>query len=131
MSHFTKLDKANIIDKDAFLKACKDLGIVKVIHNAEIKDFYGGKTKVDVAASIGNYSIGLQKRADGMYDMVADWWGVRGELHGAYKTDEELQDMILKHTTKNTIVSKYSKMGYRASVTEDADQNIQVELVKY
>jgi hypothetical protein len=130
MSHFTKLDKANIIDKDAFVKACKDLGITKVAHNVEIKDFYGKKIKVDVAVTVGNYSIGLQKRADGKYDMVADWWGIRGELRG-YKTDEELQDMILKHTTKNTIISKYSKMGYRANVTEDEEQNVQVELVKY
>jgi len=138
MSHFTKLDKANIIDKDAFIKACAELGLTSVLHNAKIKDFYGQEIRVDVAIEAGKYHIALKKNSNGQYDLIADFWGIRTscpeKLRAAIKgeiTDNAIQDMILKHTTKNTIVSKYSKMGYRASVTEDADQNIQVELIKY
>ena len=135
MSHFTKIDRANIIDVTAFIAACKELGFNDVKQNTTIKDFYGQSMNVDVAVKVGKYDIALKKNSNGTYDMVADWWGIRGTgLSAKFKgcfTDAEVQDMILKHTTKNTIINKYKKLGFRASVVEDAEQNLQVELVRF
>ena len=132
MSHFTKIDRANIVDVNAFISACKELGLTDVKQNIQIKDFYGQMMKVDVAIKCGRYDIALKKNQAGTYDMVADWWGCRGS-HQKFQglTDSDIQDLILKHTTKNTIVNRYKKMGFRASVTEDANQDLQIELVRY
>jgi len=134
MSHFTKIDRANIIDTAAFISACKELGLTQVKRNAEITDYYGKKITVDVAINCGKYDIALQKNASGTFDMVGDWWGIRmGNLPEKLKkcrTDEDLQNMILKHTTKHTIVSRYRRQGFRANIREDEEENLHVELVR-
>ena len=78
MSHFTKIDRANIIDTNAFIAACQELGLTGVSQNVEIKDYYGKMMKVDVAIKVGKYHLALKKNENGTYDMIADWWGVRG-----------------------------------------------------
>lgn len=134
MSHFTKIDRANIVDAEAFIAACEELGYTNVKRNAQIKDYYGKEMRVDVAINCGRYDIALVKNADGNYDMVADWWGVRGSglpdrLKGC-STDEDLQNTILRHTTKHTIVSRYKRQGFRAMISEDEEQNLHVELTR-
>lgn len=131
MSHFTKLDRAKIKDADAFVKACAELGLTSVQRNVAIRDFYGKQIDVDVAVKAGEYDLALKKNAEGSYDMVADWWGVRGSgllTRKDIKNDADLQDFLLRTTTKHTIVSKYRSQGFHASVTEDENQNINVVL---
>lgn len=137
MSHFTKLERANITDKTAFVAACKELfGFVSVKENVEIKDFYGKTMKVDLAFSTGKYHIALKKNESGKYDMISDWWGVRGEMTAEMKArmggmnDADLQNAILRLTTKHAIVQKYRKLGFRADVREDANHNIDVKLTR-
>lgn len=132
MSHFTKIDRANIVDVDAFISACNELGLTSVRRNCQIKDYYGQMVTVDVAVNVGQYDIALSKNAAGTYDMIADWWGVRRcELPkklAECKSDTDLQDLILKHTTAQTVIGRYKRQGYRVNVYEDAEQNLQIEL---
>lgn len=137
MSHFTKLDRAQIGNVEAFVAACADLGFDKVTHDAPIKDYYGKKLTATVAVNTGKYDLALvpSEKNEGKYDMVADWWGVRGELGQRadkfkIRTDGDLQDYLLRHTTKHTIVNKYRRDGFRATVTEDANQNMTVKLTR-
>ena len=51
MSHFTKLDKANIVDPDAFIKACKELGFDQVARDAKTKDYYNNEITADVVCA--------------------------------------------------------------------------------
>ena len=139
MSHFTKLDKANIVSQDAFLAACEELGLYEVIKNTTITDYYGNKTNVDVAVKVGRYHIGLQKNQAGTYDMIADWWGVRGNLpDGKLRTalgnqfsEEDIQDCMLRYTTKHTITQKYKKLGFRINVQEDENKSLIVNMTKF
>lgn len=140
MSHFTKIDRANIIDVASFIEACNELGFTGIRQNVEILDYYKNREIVEVAIRCGEYDIALKKNSTGTYDMIADWWGVRRSLSpdqlrnismGKVVTDEDLQNLILKHTTKRTIINKYKKQGFRATVHEDEEQNLQVELVRY
>jgi len=135
MSHFTKIDKANIVDVKAFASACEELGFTGIKFDVEITDYFGSKITVCVAVPIGRYDIALQKNSNDTYDMVADWWGVmREKLPSQIKncrTEEDIQNLILKHTTKNTIVNNYRRQGYRASVREDEEENLHVELSRY
>lgn len=134
MSHFTKIDRANIIDAQAFVDACKSLGFVSVQTNVEIIDYYGHKEKVDVAIKCGKYDIALKKNSNGTYDMIADWWAIRREELPEklqVSSDKELQDILLKYTTAHTVASKYRRQGYRVNMFEDNEQNLQIELNKF
>jgi len=139
MSHFTKLEKANIVSQDAFLAACEELGLNEVIKNTTIKDYFGNSSKVDVAVKVGSYHIGLVKNDAGTYDMIADWWGVRGsQLRGKLKealgssySEEDIQDCMLRYTTKHTITKKYKKMGFRINVQEDENKSLIVNMTRF
>lgn len=135
MSHFTKLDRAQIVDAEAFIKACADLGLTDVHRDVQIKDFYGKTMKADVAVKTGRYDLALVKNESGKYDMVADWWGVRGERSQQMKdakiiSDNDLQDYLLRHSTKHTIISRYRRQGFRAEIREDENQNMTVKLTR-
>lgn len=132
MSHFTKIDRANIVDVNAFIAACRELGLTQVRTNVSIRDYYGATQQVDVAVSCGNYDIALVKNGD-KYDLTADWWGVMRKLPSklaSCKSENDLQTLLIKHTTAQTIVARYQRQGYRATVREDDDENLQIELVR-
>ena len=143
MSHFTKLDKAKVTDVDAFVAACADFGFTEVTRNVEIKDYAGRVEKVDVSVKTGRkYAVALKRNSEGSYDLIADWWGVRGELgqaackkHGVTassmeKADSEMVDAVLRHTTKHAIITKMRRQGWRAQVDEDESHNLNVRLMR-
>ena len=113
------------------------MGFSEVVKNAKIKDYYGKEINVDVACRLpgAKYEIALQKNENKKYDMVCDWWGIRRSLPDACKNqginnDSDLQDAILRHTTKHTIIRKYKRDGFRAEVTEDENHNIRLKLTR-
>jgi hypothetical protein len=140
MSHFTKLDRAQITDPEAFVEACAEIGLVDVLRAdsngmVRIKDYFGKQTDVDVAVAAGKYHVALARNPDtGKYDMVADWWGVRnalaalGNREWQRARDSDLQDFLLRTTTKNSIVSRYRRKGFRAEIQEDESHNIKIRL---
>ncbi len=133
MSHFTKLSKAQISSVESFKSACKELGLGELSGTMTIADFSGKSITVDHAVKVGNYAVGLKLGENGKYDMVADWWGVRKALPNKLrhcKTDSDLQDALLQATTKHAILLKYQRMGFRASVTQDADRNLNIQLTR-
>lgn len=139
MSHFTTNSRANIVDKAAFIAAMRELGFTDIKENATLKGYNGNTMRVDVAAHIGDYGIGIVKNKEGKYDMVADWWGIRTNARpkefdkalGRNIIDEDVQDCVLRYTTKHTIVSKYKKLGYSCQSVADEKGNIQVTMSKF
>jgi hypothetical protein len=133
MSHFTKLESANIVSAKAFEAAVRELGFTNIKHNSTTTDYYGKTIEADVVASgAGKYDVALKKNGEGKYDMLADWWGIR--THNNMKEfagldDRGIQNKILRHTTKHTIVDKYRREGYRASVQDDGKQ-LRIQLSK-
>ena len=140
MSHFTKLNKANITSIVAFVKAMRELGYTQVTENAtKITAFDGKSIDVDCAVKTGQYDVGLQKNNNDTYDMVADWWGiVRDEIPSKMRTatkgskrESDVQDAILKYTTKHAIVDEYTNQGYTVQCDEDEEQSFNLVLTKY
>lgn len=134
MSHFTKLEKAKITDVPAFVKACRELfPDAQVKEKAEARGYMGNKMKADVVVTGLNYDFALTRNSDGSFDMTADWWGLRGDLRkrklcGKFKRDEDLQNFLLRTTTKNAIVDRYAAQGFTATVLEDEQENLNVTL---
>lgn len=142
MSHFTKNSQANIIDKAAFMAACRELGSTDVREKCVIKDYYKDNMTVDAAARFGDTDVGLVKAETGKgYNMVSDWWGIRTTenrnvsrpaalskaLNGDL-SDQNIQNCLLKYTTKHTIVNKYKKQGFSAKVTNGTKGELKVSL---
>jgi hypothetical protein len=124
LSHFTKLSKAQVTSVEAFIAACAELGLKDVRKNAKSKDYYGKEILADAAVRVTDkYDIAIVKGVKkGRYDIVADWWGI--------KKDQAFQDRLLQLTTKHTIIEKYRRLGFRASVKEDSEKNLTVNLVR-
>ena len=122
MSHFSKNTKVFVTNLDAFVMACRELGINgKVTMDTSIKMFDKSMHKVDLAIKVGEYDIGLQRGEEGRYSMVGDWWGIRKALPSSmsHLGDEDQQGLILKTTTKCAIQSQYEAEGFNCEVVED------------
>lgn len=136
MSHFTTLSQAQIRSPEAFIAAARELGFDGALtRNTEIKDYMRTTHKVDLAISTGRYDIALAKNASGKYDMVADWWGVRQELPQKMRelnarSELDIQQALLRTTTKHDLVATYRRQGFLAHVQEDAEHNISVTLTR-
>ena len=124
MSHFTKLDRAQITSPEAFKKAAKELGFTEIKENAEMRGFMGNRQKADVVASRPGcaYDVGIVK-AGSKYDLISDWWGVR-------QTIDNPEDAFVRLTTKHTIVDTYRRQGFMAQVKTDIHNNITVTLTR-
>lgn len=138
MSHFTKLDKAQIRSEDAFIKGARELGFTgEVTKNTAITDYFGKKENVDVSIRVGERAdLGIKKDVKtGRFDMVADWWGVRRNLDGAQRQDfgeseSAIQDALLRKTTKHDIIATYRRQGFMARVKENPDNTIDISLTR-
>lgn len=141
MSHLSILAKANIIDKPAFIEGCKELGYTKITENTTIIAHDGKTMRVDVAVTNGKYSVGLVKNVSGKYDLVGDFqcfgWELPSaiktalKMTGSYVSDTEIQNCILRYTTKHTLTNQYKKLGYNCKANEDKAGNIQVTMTKF
>jgi hypothetical protein len=134
MSHFSKNTKVFVTDTKAFVEACQELDIRGKVTEKEhqIKMFDGTMHKVALSVNCGKFDIGLEKEEEGRYSIVGDWWGIRQGLPQSFQRmgDEEIQNTILKHTTKNTIKDKYEAEGFDYSVVEDKAGAMQITLTR-
>lgn len=139
MSHFSRLDKAQIADPKAFGAACKELGFTEIAENTTIRDYAGKTVNVNIAAKApgARYEVALVKNGSGKFDMVADWWGIRqeryrypGVIDESCSNDADVQNALLRTTTKHAIVSQYRRQGFMARVTVNKDQSINVSLTR-
>ena len=76
MSHFTKI-KTQMVEREYLLQALKDLGYACEEEDAKIGGFGRQRQQVDIKVKTRGYDIGFRK-AGKSYEIVADWWGVRG-----------------------------------------------------
>lgn len=125
MSHFTKLEKANIVDPKAFIAAAKELGFTEIKEKAKMRGYMGSTMQADVvvAQPTGRYDVGIVKNGS-KYDLIADWWGV-GQLQGTRGADA-----FLRLTTKHTLINQYRRQGFLARVSEDVSRNITLTLTR-
>ena len=122
------------VGKEAVDEYLRELSDADLADARKLLDKAG--VKHDNIIRTGHVATEIANAADkGKYDMIADWWGVRGEKTAAMRehgitNDADLQDFLLRHSTKHTIVDRYKRQGFRATVTEDQEKNLNVELTR-
>jgi len=120
MSHFSKI-KTRMVEKEHLLKAIKDLGYNYVEGDQELNSF-GNVEQVQIRIPIAlSYDIGLRQTQNG-YEVVADWWGVRG-INQA--------DFVQKLTQRyayHAAVARMQEQGFTLAQEEIGNQG-QIRLV--
>ncbi len=78
MSHFTRL-KTQMVQQEYITRALNDLGYQWEQGDLTIKGFAGARTHVAIRVTLpgSSHQIGFKKSGD-LYEIVADWWGIRG-----------------------------------------------------
>ncbi|WAC04929.1 MAG: DUF1257 domain-containing protein [Methanoregula sp.] len=76
MSHFSRL-KTQFKSREVLTECLQEMGY-EIETNRTIKG-YAGHEFVDFSIKTKNgYGIGFRLNDQGTYDIIADWWGVRG-----------------------------------------------------
>lgn len=125
MSHFTKVEGAQIVSKDSFIEAVKELGFKDIKENAPIRGWDGNKEVCDVAVRVPDckYDFGIKRSADGKrFDLIAESF-MRHEKPG-------LLGKVVQTTTKRYIVAQYRRQGFAARVSDGTDGKIVVTLTR-
>ena len=78
MSHFTRI-KTHMVEKQYLVQALKDLGYAPDQGNLHVRGFGGRRSAVEIRVPTRGrgYDIGF-RQVGGAYEVVADWWGIRG-----------------------------------------------------
>ena len=122
MSHFTTI-RTVIADGDLLEQALSDLGLRYERGSLTISGWRGRHTQAEfrIFTDAKDYDIGL-RQSGGTYELVADWWGVRGFQEKSF--GQRLERSYAVAATKRTL----TEQGY-SLVSEQQEQDGQVRLV--
>lgn len=122
MSHMTQVRTQ--IKSTVDIRAClEELGYT-IVETNSVRG-YGGTTVVvefAVATQQGGYQIGLRKGDDGNYEVIADWWGVRGA------SEREFLSQLVTSYAERKIRAHAKRKGYRV-VKEKAEAGVHTQLL--
>lgn len=112
MSHFTTI-KTRLTEKEPLLQALRDLGYAPVEGPIEIRGYEDGRRRVEIKISSPNpdYDIGFHK-ADGFYECVADWFGLRD-----FDQTKFLEDLIRRYAY-HAARAKLEEQGFTLAAEE-------------
>jgi len=119
LSHITRI-KTQIMEKDFLLRALDDLGYQHEEGDLNISGFGLNKTRVDIKISMRlSYDIGLRHTPNG-YEIVADWWGVRGV------NQKDFTNRLMQRYAYHTTRAKLEKQGF--SLVEETARDGKIHL---
>jgi hypothetical protein len=122
MSHFSKIH-TKMVDKDLVLKALADMGFTALEGDQQVIGFGGKKQAVDIRVPVKlSYDLGLRKAQGGFYEIVADWYGVRGIKQKEFTN--KLSQRYAYHATRQ----KLEEQGF-SMVEEQVEQTGQIRIV--
>lgn len=125
MSHFSRI-RTTFRHRTALVRCLQELGY-EVMENTTVQGHHGCH-EVDIAATTrrGN-GIGFVQNGNGSYDMVADWWGVRGNEKQMAAELKVRAAAIQKEYAKKMVLEQTKTDGFElVSETEDADGTIRL-----
>ena len=87
MSHFTRM-KTKLVDGDLLAAALEELDWPYERGAVNVRGWLGQKQQAEfrIPSKASGYDVGFVRSGDS-YDLVADWWGVRGIEQNAFLGD--------------------------------------------
>jgi nitrogen regulatory protein PII len=121
MSHFTNVQVQIKSAKD-IMECLTEMGYQ--IINAKTVNGYGKmKETVDFAVKTEGYDIGFRSNNEGVFEIVADWWGVKGV------TEREFISNLCVAYAEKKVRSFAQRKGFRL-IEESVESGKQFLLVK-
>lgn len=114
MSHFTRI-KTQMVEKQYLLQALKDLGYVPDEGKLYVRGFGGQRSAVEirVPARGRGHDIGF-RQVEGTYEVVADWWGIRG-----INRQQFVQQLVQRYAY-HAACAKLEEQGFTLAAEETA-----------
>ncbi len=119
MSHFTKI-RTQMMEREYLIQAIEDLGYA-CEEDATIRGFGCQRQQVDIKVKTRGYDVGF-RRVGASYEIVADWWGVRGT--NRKKFVQQVTQRYAYHAAR----AKLEERGFTLA-NEDVQQDGQIHLV--
>jgi hypothetical protein len=111
VSHFSRV-KTRIKNREILIQCLQEMGYT-VQHGGSLKG-YRGERLVDLAIQLEKgYGVGFALNAEGSYDIVADWWGVKdGRKHRLITDLEKKVCQIQQEYALKTVLEQTHQQGY-------------------
>lgn len=120
MSHISRI-KTSMVELDLILKALDDLGYRYETGPQSIRGFGGTHQIADVKILIPfSYDIGICRSGD-HYEIVADWFGVRGIK------SKEFTEKLLQRYSYHASRARLEAQGF--TLVEEVEEKGQIRLV--
>ncbi len=125
MSQFSRIT-TKIKDRDILVRCLEEMKY-EVCDGGVIKGYHG-QQHVDFSVETGRgYAIGFRKNDQGSYDLVADWWGVKGADKDRFLRDLQGRVNRINREYALAMVKEQSeRQGYSLVTQEEEDGTIRV-----
>jgi hypothetical protein len=121
MSHFSNL-ATKITCKATLMESLTELGY-QVEEAQQVRGYRGQETPVELAIRMREgYDIGFMRNSQGTYDVVADWFGVKGI------TEKSFMSQLQQHYAVKTVMNQINQQGYNL-VEQQRDANGAIRIV--
>lgn len=126
MSHFSRI-RTQFRNREALIHCLHELGWT--VETDAVVQGHRGQQVVDIAVKTARgYGIGFVQNSDGMYDMVADWWGVKdaGQKNILAELGQQAQKIQVEYA-KSMVLEQTAKQGFGVvSETKDSDGTVRI-----
>ncbi len=120
MSHISRI-KTKIVEKEYLLKALADLGYSVEEGDVSLNGFRVAGTPVEIKIPLRfSYPIGFRRSGE-TYEIVADWWGVRGVKRADFVN--QVTQRYAYHVTR----ARLEEQGF--DLIEEVQEKGQIRLV--
>jgi len=126
MSHFTKI-KTKIYEIEILKTALNNLGYKFSENVSSVRGYQGRATNVDLLINLkSSYDIGFHRTIDGSYEIVADWYGVKGVMKESFISN------LMQTYSLELIKQEMEKKGYYiVEKTKMKDNTLKVVVRKW
>ncbi len=115
MSHFSRIN-TTFVEEKYLLAAIKDLGYEFETGKQKIRAFGGTQTEADIKIKLRfSYDIGLKKNDKNQYQVIADWFGVKGV------SQKKFMDQLTQRYAYHATLDKLTEQGF-ALIEEQTDK---------
>jgi len=131
MSHFARV-KTNMKDREAVKQALSELDFQYEEGRCTIRGWSGGSEQAEIKIAGQSYDIGF-RQAEGVYEAVADWWGVArdGRLGSRVQTEKQFVGQVTQRYGYVKALALLEESGYQITQEYDEQGEIVLEAVRY
>jgi hypothetical protein len=121
MSHFSRINTA-FVEEKYLLAAIKDLGYEYETGKQKIRAFGGTQADADIKIKLRfSYDIGLKKTDKNQYQVIADWFGVKGI------SQKKFMEQLTQRYAYQATVDKLTNQGF--SLIEEQTEKGEIKMV--